>query len=98
MSNLKMTMGVIVGNRGFFPDVLAKTGREDVIEALARAGIDAVVLSPEESKYGAVETHEDAKRCAELFRANAARIDGARKAISKPNSPPSAPSSGRPKR
>ncbi len=46
MSNLKMTMGVIVGNRGLFPDVLAKTGREDIIAALARAGIDAVALSP----------------------------------------------------
>ncbi len=76
MGNRKMTMGVIVGNRGFFPDVLAKTGREDIIEALARAGIDAVVLSPEQSKFGAVETHEEAKRCAELFRANAAKIDG----------------------
>jgi L-fucose isomerase-like protein len=76
MGNLRMTMGVIVGNRGFFPEVLAKAGREDIIAALARAGMDAVVLSPEESKYGAVETHEEAKRCAELFRANAAKIDG----------------------
>ena len=76
MGNLRMTMGVIVGNRGFFPDVLAKTGREDIVEALARAGMDAIVLSPEQSKYGAVETHEEAKRCAELFRANAAKIDG----------------------
>ena len=76
MRNLRMTMGVVVGNRGFFPGVLAKTGREDIIEALARVGMDAIVLSPEQSKYGAVETHEEAKRCAELFRANAAKIDG----------------------
>jgi len=27
MGNSKMTMGLIVGNRGFFPDHLAKTGR-----------------------------------------------------------------------
>ncbi len=76
MGNRRMTMGVIVGNRGFFPDGLAKAGREDIIAALARAGMDAVVLNPEESKYGAVETHEEAKRCAALFRANAAKIDG----------------------
>ncbi len=25
-----MTFGVIVGNRGFFPDHLAKTGREEI--------------------------------------------------------------------
>src|SRR6201993_3896954 len=72
----KMTMGVIVGNRGFFPDQLAKSGREEMIQALAKAGIDSVVLGPEDSKHGAVETHEEAKRCAALFRKNSDRIDG----------------------
>lgn len=71
-----MTFGVIVGNRGFFPDHLARSGREIMIRALDRAGFDAVVLGPEETKYGAVETHDDAKRCAELFRKNAESIDG----------------------
>ena len=75
-SKRKMTMGVIVGNRGFFPDHLAKAGREEIIQALQRAGMDFVVLTPEQSKYGTVETHQDAKRCAELFRQNQNRIDG----------------------
>ena len=72
----KMTMGVIVGNRGFFPDHLAKTGRDEMIQTLQKAGIDVVVLAPEQSKHGAVETYEEAKRCAELFRSKAAAIDG----------------------
>ena len=72
----KMTMGVIVGNRGFFPDQLAKSGREEMMRALAQAGSDCVVLGPEESKHGAVETHEEAKRCAGLFQKNRERIDG----------------------
>ena len=76
MSVKKMTMGVIVGNRGFFPDQLAKTGREEIIKALTAAGIDCVVLGPEDSKHGAVETHEEAKRCAALFRKNSDRLDG----------------------
>ncbi len=76
MSVKKMTMGVIVGNRGFFPDQLAKTGREEIMQALAKAGIDCVVMSPEESKHGAVETHEEAKRCAALFQKNRERLDG----------------------
>ena len=42
----KMTMGFIVGNRGFFPGHLAKSGREEMIEALKKAGMDAVVLDP----------------------------------------------------
>src|ERR1700720_1696295 len=72
----KMTMGVIVGNRGFFPAHLAKTGREEMTQALQKAGIDVVVLGPEESKHGAVETYEEAKRCAELFKSKADAIDG----------------------
>lgn len=69
-------MGVIIGNRGFFPDHLAKTGREEMLQALERAGMSAVALSPEQSKYGAVESHEEAKRCAALFQQNRDRIDG----------------------
>ncbi len=75
-SKKKMTMGLIVGNRGFFPDHLAKTGREEMIQALQKAGWEVVALTPEQSKYGAVETHEEAKRCAELFRSKAGVIDG----------------------
>jgi len=76
MTDKKMTMGVIIGNRGFFPDQLAKSGREDMIRALAKAGMDCVVLGPEESKHGAVETHDEAKRCAALFQKNQQKIDG----------------------
>jgi L-fucose isomerase-like protein len=76
MSVKKMTMGLIVGNRGFFPDHLAKSGREEMLRALSGVGMDVVALTPEESKYGAVETREESRRCAELFRKNRERIDG----------------------
>jgi L-fucose isomerase-like protein len=69
-------MGIIVGNRGFFPDHLAKTGREEMIQTLQKAGMDAVVLDPQQSKYGAVETYEEAKTCAALFKSRAEAIDG----------------------
>jgi len=78
MSNSKkpMTFGLVVGNRGFFPDHLAKSGREEMLKVLQQAGIDAILLATDQSKYGAVETHDEAKRCAALFRANSDRIDG----------------------
>jgi len=72
----QMTFGIIVGNRGFFPDHLAKSGRQQMIDALAKAGIRSVVLSEQDTKYGAVETYSDAKRCAALFQQHAADIDG----------------------
>jgi L-fucose isomerase-like protein len=70
------TFGVIIGNRGFFPDVLARDGREEILRVLAAQGHQAICLTPEQSKHGAVETHEEAKRCASLFRAAGERIDG----------------------
>lgn len=76
MSGKQMTFGLIVGNRGFFPDHLAKSGREEMIGVLAKAGYDCVCPSPEQTKYGAVETRVEAAKCADLFRANRDRIDG----------------------
>ncbi len=76
MAHKKMTMGLIVGNRGFFPDHLAKSGREEMVRVLEAADIDVVALTPEQSKYGAVETREESRRCADLFRQHRDRIDG----------------------
>src|SRR5246127_5029318 len=72
----QMTMGVIVGNRGFFPGHLATSGRLEMIAALEAAGVKPVVLNPEETTHGAVETYEDAKKCAALFKKHADKIDG----------------------
>src|SRR5260370_37372269 len=75
-SKKKMTMGLIVGNRGFFPDHLAKSGREEMMQVLHKAGMDVVVLGSEDSKHGAEETVEEATGCAELFGSKSEQIDG----------------------
>ena len=72
----QMTLGVIVGNRGFFPSHLATSGRLEMIAALQAAGIKPIVLTPEETAHGAVESYEDAKKCAALFKKHAGEIDG----------------------
>ena len=72
----KTTFAVIVGNRGFFPDILAKEGRKDILEVLKTNGFGSVALSMQETKYGAVETFADARKCAALFAENAEQIDG----------------------
>jgi len=71
-----MTFGLIVGNRGFFPDHLARSGREQMIAALKAAGHEVIGPGPQDTKYGAVETRQEAKKCAEIFRNHAASIDG----------------------
>ena len=72
----KMTFGIIVGNRGFFPHHLAKTGREEIIAVLEAAGATPIVLGPEESHHGSVETYTEAERCAALFKKHAEEIYG----------------------
>jgi L-fucose isomerase-like protein len=72
----KTTFGVIVGNRGFFPDALAKQGRKDILDVLKKNGFNSVALPMQETKYGAVETLSDAQKCAALFAQNAGKIDG----------------------
>ncbi|MGA2270094.1 MAG: fucose isomerase [Bryobacteraceae bacterium] len=71
-----MTFGVIVGNRGFFPDHLARSGRSEMIAAIEKAGYAAVVPGPEDTKFGAVETRAEAARCADLFKKHRETIDG----------------------
>jgi L-fucose isomerase-like protein len=72
----RMGFGVIVGNRGFFPDHLAKSGREEIIAVLERAGYGVIAPGVEDTKFGAVETRAEAARCAELFRKHSDAIDG----------------------
>jgi L-fucose isomerase-like protein len=67
---------MIVGNRGFFPDHLVEEGRREMLGALEGAGFDVIALPADATPFGSVETREDAKKCADLFKANAAKIDG----------------------
>ena len=74
--NKQPTLGVIVGNRGFFPDHLAQSGRETILAVLAREGIKAICLTPEDTRFGSVEDNAAAHKCADLFKAHRDEIDG----------------------
>lgn len=71
-----ITLGVIVGNRGFFPGHLCDTGRKTILDVLKGEGINSVALQPEETKYGSVESLNDAHMCADLFKQYREEIDG----------------------
>ncbi len=47
-----------------------------MLKALESAGHKAILLSPEDSPYGSVDTYEQSKKCAKLFKAHASEIDG----------------------
>ena len=71
-----VTLGLIVGNRGFFPSHLCEQGRTDMIEVLEAAGFKVIALTPEDTTFGSVESMEDSRKCADLFDAHRKEIDG----------------------
>ena len=71
-----ITIGVVVGNRGFFPAHLCDTGRKEILATLEKLGFGVVILPTTATQFGAVESSQDARKCAELFRHNADKIDG----------------------
>lgn len=72
----RMTLGVIFGNRDFFPNPLVLEARRDLLSVFAEMDIDAVLLSENQTKMGAVETWSDAQKCGRLFFEQRDRIDG----------------------
>jgi len=72
----KTTLGVIVGNRDFFPDQLCIEGRKVILQVLEEEGFSAVILDESATKAGAIETYEEAKRCGEFLKKHADEIDG----------------------
>lgn len=68
--------GVIVGTRGFFPHTLAEQGRVEILAKLKKMGHEVIIASESETRYGAVETHEDAKIYAKLFADKRDEIEG----------------------
>jgi len=70
------TLGVIIGNRDFFPDQLVAKARTEVLDILKKQNITPILLKDTDSKLGGVETFADAQKCASLFRQHADAIDG----------------------
>jgi len=73
---MKTTLGLIVGNRGFFPSHLCESGRAEMLRVLAEEGLGVVALGPEETPYGSIESLNDAQKCADLFKKHREEIDG----------------------
>jgi L-fucose isomerase-like protein len=70
------TLGIIIGNRDFFPDKLVAEARTQIIDLCTQLKITPVMLSDADSKLGGVETFAEAQKCAALFKQHAEAIDG----------------------
>jgi L-fucose isomerase-like protein len=75
-ANKNSTLGVIIGNRDFFPDKLVAEARTEILDLFKQLNITPVMLSDADSKLGGVETFAEAQKCAALFKKHADEIDG----------------------
>lgn len=71
-----LTFGLLVGTRGFFSSELARVGREELVDQVQKLGHRAIILPPDATPTGAVETLDDARKCAALFGQHRDEIDG----------------------
>lgn len=71
-----LTLGIIVGNRGFFPGHLCEDGRVKILKVLEEEGIKAIAISADETPYGSVESVAEAQKLADLFKTHSDEIDG----------------------
>lgn len=71
-----VTLGVIVGNRGFFPDHLCRTGRATILKVLKEEGIRPILIDEQDGTAGSIVSLGDSQKCADLFRQHRDEIDG----------------------
>jgi L-fucose isomerase-like protein len=76
MNTAKTTLGVIIGNRDFFPDKLVAEARTEIVALFEKLNITPILLTDADTKLGGVETFKEAQRCADLFKKHAADIQG----------------------
>jgi len=72
----KVRFALLFGNRGFFPSENIEKARQLMVEAVKRAGCEALLIEPDAIRFGAVETIQQGKRYAEFLKENEDKIDG----------------------
>ena len=72
----KGCIGIIIGNRDFFPDRLVAEARVEIIDLFKKLNIRPIMLDTNETKLGGVESFQDAQKCAALFRQHRDEIIG----------------------
>ena len=69
-------LGIILGNRDFFPDPLITEARKQLTTLFTELDVQPIWLAPGDTKLGDVQSWTDAVKCGELFRAHHAGIEG----------------------
>ena len=76
MSKSALSIGIIIGNRDFFPDSLVEKARTEILEVFSKLSIKPVLLETTDTKLGGVETYKDSQKCADLFKKHRDELAG----------------------
>lgn len=71
-----VTLGVIFSSRDFFPAHLVTQARKDILEVLTELEIGSIMMSEDQAVHGAVQTYQQSRMCADLFKSHKGEIDG----------------------
>ena len=72
----KQTFALYFGNRGFFPESLIGSAREEMVKAVTDAGYGYIIPPADMTRYGAVESREEGRAYARWLKAHEGEYDG----------------------
>lgn len=76
MNTKKMTFALYFGNRGFFPESLIGSAREEMMKAVTDCGYNYLIADASLTKYGAVETRQEGASYAKWLATHKGNYDG----------------------
>ena len=59
---MSTSIGIIIGNRDFFPDHLITEARNEILNVFNNKGINPIILKDSDTKLGGVETFLEAQK------------------------------------
>lgn len=72
----KTCLGVVITSRDTFPAHLVIQARKDILDVMSELGLDYITLKPNQAVHGAVQSYQQARMCADLFKKHRDEIDG----------------------
>lgn len=72
----KQTFALYFGNRGFFPETLIASARDEVAAAVEKAGLEYIMPPAGMTRFGAVETKDEGLKYAEWLGQHKGEYDG----------------------
>lgn len=76
MKTKKLTFALYFGNRGFFPESLIHSARNEMKATVEKAGHGTLMMPEGATRYGAIESTEDGLKYAEFLKLNRGKYEG----------------------